>query len=100
MSQGGPPYGEFVDSINTHDMETFDAIYHDDVVIEWPQSGEVIRGKQKIRKLRLAFPIPPTATLRRIVGSDDLWVIEMLFDYNGDRYNTIVIRVPRRTCRP
>jgi len=81
----------FVDSINTHDMETFDAIYHDDVVIEWPQSGEVIRGKQNIRELRLAFPTPPTATLRRIVGSDDLWVIEMLFDYDGDRYNTIVI---------
>jgi ketosteroid isomerase-like protein len=85
----------FVDSINTHDMETFDAIYHDDVVIEWPQSGEVIRGKQNIQELRLAFPTPPTATLRRIVGSADLWVIEMLFDYDGDRYNTIVIHEHR-----
>jgi hypothetical protein len=43
-------------------------IYHDDVVIEWPQSGEVIRGNRNIRELRLAFPIPPTATLRRIIG--------------------------------
>ena len=81
----------FIDSINTHDMEPVDAIYHDDVVIEWPQSGEVIRGKQNIRELRLAFPTPPTATLRRIVGSGELWVIEMLFDYDGDRYNTIVV---------
>ena len=72
-------------------MEPADALYDDDVVIEWPQSGEVIRGKQKIRELRLAFPTPPTATLQRIVGSGDLWVIEMLFDYNGDRYNTIVV---------
>jgi hypothetical protein len=81
----------FVDSINTHDMEPVDAIYDDDVVIEWPQSGEVIRGKQNIRELRLAFPTPPTATLRRIVGSGDVWVIEMLFDYDGDRYYTIVV---------
>lgn len=81
----------FVDSINTRDMQPADALYDDDVVIEWPQSGEVIRGKQRIRELRLAFPTPPTATLRRIVGSGDLWVMEMLFDYDGDRYNTIVV---------
>jgi ketosteroid isomerase-like protein len=48
-----------VEAINTQEMEPFDAIYHDDVVIEWPQSGEVIRGKQNIRELRLAFPTPP-----------------------------------------
>jgi SnoaL-like domain len=81
----------FVESINTRDMEPADFLYDDDVVIEWPQSGELIRGKKNIRELRLAFPTPPTATLRRIVGSGDLWVIEMLFDYKGDRYNTIVV---------
>ena len=26
-----------VEAINTQEMEPFDAIYHDDVVIEWPQ---------------------------------------------------------------
>jgi hypothetical protein len=61
------------------------------VVIEWPQSGEVIRGKQNIRELRLAYPTPPTATLRRIVGSGDLWAIEVGFDYDGDRFHVIVI---------
>ena len=77
-----------VEAINTQEMEPFDAIYHDDVVIEWPQSGEVIRGKQNIRELRLAFPTPPTATLRRIIGSGDLWAAEMIFDYAGDRFYT------------
>lgn len=80
-----------VEAINTHDMELFDAIYHDDVVIEWPQSGEVIRGKRNIRELRLAFPTPPTATLRRIIGSGDLWAAEMIFDYAGDRFYTVLI---------
>jgi hypothetical protein len=82
---------EFVESVNTGDMEVFDAIYHDDVVIHWPQSGEVIRGKQNIRELRLAYPTPPTATLHRIIGSGDLWAIEMDFDYDGDRCHVVGI---------
>jgi hypothetical protein len=52
-------------------------------------------SKQNIRELRLAFPTPPTAILRRIVGSGDVWVIKMLFDYDGDRYNTIVVHEHR-----
>jgi hypothetical protein len=52
---------QLVEALNTRDMEPFDAVYHDDVVIEWPQSGEVIRGKKNIRELRLAYPTPPTA---------------------------------------
>jgi hypothetical protein len=93
-----------VEAINSHEMEAFDAIYHDNVVIEWPQSGEVIRGKKNIRELRLAFPTPPTATLRRIIGSGDLWATEMIFDYAGDRYYTVLIHeyrdglVVRETC--
>jgi ketosteroid isomerase-like protein len=82
---------QFVEAINTGEMEVFDAIYHDDVVIHWPQSGEVIRGKHNIRELRQAYPTPPTATLRRIVGSGDLWAIEMGFDYDGDRFHVVVI---------
>jgi hypothetical protein len=94
-----------VEAINTQDMDPFDAIYHDDVIIEWPQSGEVIRGKQNIRELRLARPTAsPTATLRRIIGSGDLWATEMIFDYAGDRYYTVLIHeyrdglVVQETC--
>ena len=61
------------------------------MVIEWPHSGEVIRGKRNIRELRLAFPTPPTATLRRIIGSGDLWAMEMIFDHAGDRFYTVLI---------
>ncbi len=82
---------QFVEGINTGDMDVFDAVYHDDVVIQWPQSGEVIRGKHNIRELRLAYPTPPTATLRRIIGSGDLWTIEADFDYDGDRFHVVVI---------
>ena len=80
-----------VEALNQGETRPFDDIYHDDVAIEWPQSGEVIRGKQNIRELRLAFPTPPTATLRRIIGSGDLWAAEMIFDYAGDRFYTVLI---------
>jgi hypothetical protein len=36
-------------AIPTSKMEPFDAIYQDDVVFDWPQSGEVIRGKHNVR---------------------------------------------------
>lgn len=94
-----------VAAINANEMEPFDAIYHDDVVIEWPQSGELIRGRQKIRELRLARPTArPTATLRRIIGAGDLWAMEMVFDYDADRFHTVLIHeyrdglVARETC--
>jgi hypothetical protein len=96
---------QLVEAINTRDLDTFDAIYHDDVVIEWPQSGEVIRGKHNIRARRLARPTAqPTATLRRIIGSGDLWATEMIFDYDGDRFYTVLIHeyrdglIVRETC--
>ena len=54
-----------VEALNARDMEPFDAIYHDDVVIEWPQSGEVIRGKHNIRELRLAASSVPVTSGRQ-----------------------------------
>jgi hypothetical protein len=65
----------------------------------------VIRGKHNIRELRLARPTAtPTAILRRIIGSGDLWAAEMIFDYDGDRFYTVLIHeyrdglVVRETC--
>jgi len=64
--------GQLVEALNSRDLDWLDTLYHDDVVIHWPQSGEVIRGKHNIRKLREAYPTPPTATLGRIIGSGAL----------------------------
>src|SRR5512132_3232285 len=60
---------QLVEALNTRGLDWFDTLYHDDVVINWPQSGEVIRGKHNIRALRQAYPTPPTATLGRIIGT-------------------------------
>jgi hypothetical protein len=94
-----------VEAINTQDVDAFGAIYHDDLVVEWPQSGEVIRGKHNIRELRLARPTAqPTATCAALSVRVTLWATEMIFDYDGDRYCTVLIHeyrdglVVRETC--
>ena len=49
---------------------------HDDVVIDMPQSGERISGRDNLKAMQDAYPGPPTVTIRRIVGSGDVWVVE------------------------
>jgi hypothetical protein len=56
---------------------------HDDYVMEMPQSGERVRGRDNMRAMQEAFPNPPQAVLRRIVGSGDVWVMEATSTYDG-----------------
>jgi ketosteroid isomerase-like protein len=39
-----------------HDLERVHEFYHDDVVVEFPQSGERISGKHNIYQLRKHYP--------------------------------------------
>ena len=60
-------------------------IFADDAVIEWPQSGERIRGKQQIIALHEAAPFAVSIAVRRTIGSGDLWVTETTIRYDGAR---------------
>src|SRR5215468_5048987 len=64
---------------------------HEDVVIDMPQSGERIRGRDNLKAMQDAYPRPPTITARRIVGSGDVWVVEARSDYSGRIYYVTVI---------
>jgi ketosteroid isomerase-like protein len=64
------------------DMDEVHAIYHDDAVIEYPQSGERILGRDKLRALRESHPAKLDFTVRRIVGSGDLWITEYAISYD------------------
>lgn len=56
---------------------------HPDYVMEMPQSGERIRGREAMRAFQEAYPNPPTIEPRRVIGSGNVWVIEGRSDY-GD----------------
>jgi hypothetical protein len=61
---------------------------HPDYVMEMPQSGERIRGRDNMRAFQEAYPNPPTIQPRRVVGSGDVWVVEARSDY-GDGQSTM-----------
>jgi ketosteroid isomerase-like protein len=65
------------------DQETVHEIYHDDVVLEFPQSGERLRGLANVRAMRTAYPADVANTMRRIRGAGDLWVAEQTLTYDG-----------------
>jgi hypothetical protein len=68
------------------DANDFDGehdIYREDAVLEYPQSGERIRGRHNIRASRAAQPNAKRFTVRRIVGRADLWVSEFILTYDG-----------------
>ncbi len=64
---------------------------HVDYVMEMPQSGERIRGRDAMRAMQEAFPVPPSITLRRVVGSGQVWVVEGMNDYAGDTWHVVVV---------
>jgi SnoaL-like protein len=68
------------------DKSDFDVehdIYRDDAVLEYPQSGERIRGRRNIQASRSAQPNAKRFTVRRITGRGDLWVTEFILAYDG-----------------
>jgi hypothetical protein len=64
---------------------------HEDYVMEMPQSGERIRGRDKMRAFQEAYPNPPTMQLRRVIVRDNLWVVELVSDYGGRIYHPVLI---------
>ena len=59
----------------------------EDVVLEFPQSGERFRGRDTIAKMYEGYGestgTAPKATLRRVLKPGQAWVIESTIDY-GD----------------
>jgi hypothetical protein len=60
-------------------------IFADDAVLEWPQSGERVRGKPQIVALHQASPVTIDFETRRTIGCGDLWVTETTIRYDGAR---------------
>jgi len=76
------------------DVNDFDAeheIYREDAVLEYPQSGERIRGRRNIQASRTAQPNQKRFTVRRIVGAGQLWVTEFILTYDGQPSYTVSI---------
>ena len=65
------------------DVDTENAIYAADAILDYPQSGERFRGRAKIQAQRGGHPAKRTFTILRIRGGGDLWVNECVITYDG-----------------
>ncbi len=76
---------------DANDFETEHLIYHEDAVLEYPQSGERTRGRRNIQGQRASQPSNKRFTVRRMIGSGDLWVTEFILTYDGKPSYTVSI---------
>jgi hypothetical protein len=65
------------------DVDTEHAIYADDAILDYPQSGERFRGRARIQAQRGGHPAERHFTIRRILGGGSLWVSECVITYDG-----------------
>ena len=73
------------------DFEVEHEIYREDAVLDYPQSGERIRGRRHIQESRTVQPNRKRFTVRRIIGIGDLWVTEFVLSYDGVPSYTVSI---------
>lgn len=76
---------------DANDFESEHSIYREDAVLEYPQSGERIRGRSNIQITRTLQPSKKRFTVRRIIGAGDLWVTEFILTYDGKPSFTVSI---------
>jgi hypothetical protein len=67
-------------------------IYHDNVICDYPQSGERILGRNNLQALRSHHPGKPSGFIvERILGKGDLWITEYTIIYQGRSAFTVSI---------
>lgn len=74
---------------DVNDFDTEHSIYHEDAVLEYPQSGERVRGRCNIQISRTKQPSKKRFVVRRIIGHGDLWVTEYILKYDGKPSYTV-----------
>jgi hypothetical protein len=76
---------------DANDFATEHEIYHDDAILDYPQSGERIRGRANIQTTRSLEPSTKRFKVLRIVGSGNVWVTEYVLRYNEKPFYTVSI---------
>ncbi|WP_047496277.1 nuclear transport factor 2 family protein [Terriglobus sp. TAA 43] len=74
------------------DLNAEHAIYDDNAICDYPQSGERIVGRSNLQALRGHHPGKPSGFhIRRISGQGNLWVTEYTIIYQGQPAFTVSI---------
>ena len=79
------------DASDANDFQVEHEIYREDAVLDYPQSGERIRGRANIQASREAQPNTKRFTVRRMLGGGDLWISELVLTYDEQPFYTVSI---------
>jgi hypothetical protein len=71
------------DASDASDFDAEHEIYHEDALLDYPQSGERIRGRRNIQESRRVQPNRKRFKVRRMIGSGELWITEFVLTYDG-----------------
>jgi hypothetical protein len=63
---------------DANDLKTEHLIYHEDAVVDYPQSGERTRGRSNIQNQRAGQPSKKRLAVRRVIGSGDVWITDLI----------------------
>lgn len=74
------------------DFNAEHAIYEDNAICDYPQSGERIIGRSNLQALRSHHPAKPSGFhVRRILGEGNLWITEYVITYQERSSFTVSI---------
>jgi hypothetical protein len=90
------------------------SLYHEDAILEFPQSGERFFGRDTFRAWREQYPDPTEFRLRRLMGGGDHWWAELvvtnegrppmfgigLYEFRGERVAREIVYVAERWDAP
>jgi SnoaL-like domain len=66
------------------DPDLAHAMYHEDAVLEFPQSGERFEGVENMKHWRSEYPVPTAPEITEVRGGGDVWISELTVSYGGE----------------
>lgn len=70
------------------DQERAHEIYHDDAILEFPQSQERFEGKANFIVWRKIYPAAVELNVWRLRGQGTIWVVESSIRYDGGPWHS------------
>ncbi len=76
---------------DANDFAAEHEIYDERAVLEYPQSGERLRGRHDIQASRMAQPDAKRFSVRRVLGAGKLWVSELVVGYGESPFHVVSV---------
>jgi hypothetical protein len=76
---------------DANEFDTEHEIYRANAILEYPQSGERIRGRDSIQASRAAQPNAKRFIVRRMLGGGNLWISELVLTYDGQPFYVVSV---------